>query len=385
MKLFSPIQILACIVAGWSLLLHVTVATAGGQSGGPALRDLAPIRLYAVPEISVDPPVPLPTPGEELAPDTEAASEAPDIPDIPYDYFWGQNDFRKWHQIKVSSASPGLRGSRGWRRTPRTQHRWLSTPSQDPWTFGSSNWRYTGEQGLGVSLGNNEIAAPSWGTAARMGGVSVSQSSEISSDGAHAWQYSMSVGALDYSSSQPQGDLNYGPTASNTVLRYQLNPQVTLESQLEMAPDLVTTGMGGRYATQNWGAWSAGIAKASFGMQEGWRYQAAYEVDVLDNLQLSWLNERHTAGFADLSRYQDAAVSAGGVRQQLTATVPLGRWGDVAGMYENSRSTAGDLQRSFGLTQQFWYSPNLRIGLKAERELVTGDYDVGIRFSVPIN
>lgn len=363
----------------------VTMAEARTSS---TLRDLAPIQLYAVPEVSVDPPQPLPDPNTEEPPSAtfwpgdNEASDTPPIPDIPYAYFWDETDFRQWHKTKVASTSPGLRGSHGWRSTPRLRSRWLSAPSLDPWTFGASNWRYTGEQGLGVSLGNNEIAVPAWGNTARMGGISVSQSSQTSSD-SKRWQYIMSVGALDYSSSQPQGDLDYGPTATNTVLRYQINPEVTLESQLETAPSLITSGVGGRYAT-DWGAWSAGVAKASYGMHQGWRYQAAYEVNVIDDLQLSWLTERHTAGFTDLSRYADG-VSAGGVRQQVSASVPLGRWGDVVGMYESAKPLAGDAQRSFGLTQQFWYSPNLRIGLKAERQLISGDYDVGIRFSVPIN
>src|SRR3546814_12522871 len=72
------------------------------------------------------------------------------------------------------------------------------------------------------------------------------------------------------------------------------------------------------------------------------------------------------------------------MRQRWTATVPTGRWGDVSGVYENEYSSTGNTRRSFGVSQQFWYSPNLRIGLKAERELVSGDYDIGLRFSVPI-
>ncbi|SHH93434.1 hypothetical protein [Pollutimonas bauzanensis] len=381
MKFFSPIRRLAAALA-WSAAASCALA-AGGQPG-PALHDLAPIRLYSVPEVEVGPPVPLPDPAEAPS-GQDALPPEQGIPDISYDFFWDQGDSRKWRAAKVSSASPGLRGTSGRGRAPGLRAPWLSAPSKDPWTFGASNWRYTGEQGLGITLGTNEITVPAWGNTARIGGVSVSQSSQLSSGEVHAWQYSMSVGALDYSPSQTQGDLVYGPTASNTMLRYRLSPQFTLESQLEMAPQLVTTGVGGRYTTRGWGAWSAGLAKANHGMQQGWRYQAAYEVDVLDDLKLSWLNESHTAGFADLSRYQDAAASLGGVRQRLTATVPLGRWGDLAGMYENSRSTLGDTQRSFGFTQQFWYSPNLRIGLQAERQLVTGDYDVGIRFSVPIN
>ncbi|NYT63216.1 hypothetical protein H0A66_12920 [Alcaligenaceae bacterium] len=262
---------------------------------------------------------------------------------------------------------------------------WLSAPSRAPWTLGSSNWRYAGEHGLGITLGSDAMAVPAWGNAVRLGGISVTQSSLANSSDASAWRYSMAVGALDYSPPQTQGDLVYGPTASNAVVSYRLDRQLVLESQLEMAPDLLTTGLGGRYKTQGWGAWSAGVARASYGEQNGWRYQAVYDVDVLDDLRLSWVKESYTPGFVDLSRYQDAAASVGGVRDRLIATIPLGRWGDLAGTYENSRSSMGDVQRRFGFTQQFWYSPNLRIGLQAERQLVTGDYDVGIRFSVPIN
>src|SRR5690606_36007724 len=267
MTFFPTIQRLTCI-ATWCMLAASTWTDSAGARSGPTLRDLAPIQLYAVPEVSVDPPRPLSDPAD-AGPmsgvpilDAMDSADALEIPDIPYDYFWGETDFQKWHRTKVSRASPGLLGSLGRQRAPRLRARWLSTPSQGPWTFGASNWRYTGEQGLGVSLGNNEIEVPAWGNTARMGGISVSQSSQAGSD-SQRWQYAVSVGALDYSS-QPQGDLNYGPTASNTVLRYQVNPQVTLESQLETAPDLITTGVGGRYATDGWGAWSAGVAKASY-------------------------------------------------------------------------------------------------------------------------
>jgi hypothetical protein len=357
----------------------------------PALRNLAPVQVYAAPQVAPVSPEPLP--------DIQAIDQANQdaslidsilpgddtLPDVSYDVYWNRKDFGEWRRSDSAITAPGLRGTRGWRRTPPLRSAWLRAPTRDPWTRGASNWRYSAEQGLDVTLGNEEIDVPSWGNAARLGGVSITQSSLVTSPGSQAWQYSLSVGALDNSAGQVQGDLDYGPTASNAVLRYGLTPDVTLESQLELAPGLMTSGVGGRYSSRRWGAWSAGVARATHGLSEGWRYQAAYEVDVLDDLQLSWVNEKHTGGFADLSRYQDAATTAAGVRQQWAATVDLGRWGDLSGRYENYRSSVGDVRRSFGLTQQFWYSPNLRIGLQAEREILSGDYDVGLRFSVPIN
>ncbi|RTZ42294.1 hypothetical protein EKL30_11245 [Candidimonas sp. SYP-B2681] len=383
MKFFRPFSVPSkALVCG--ILLACLQAAGVHASSAAGIRDLAPIRLYPVEQISIDPPVPLPDPIPEGATLTESPGLEDDIWDVNVDVSWNETDFQKWQKQKLSPSSQGLRTKRGSRRA-RLPSLGRAAGSSDPWARGASNWRYTGERGLGVSLGSNEISVPAWANSARMGGISISQSSGAKSESDHAWQYSMSVGALDYSGGQEQGDLNYGPTASSTVLRYKLSPQFIVESQLEMAPDLLTTGVGGRYKTNGWGAWSAGIARASYGLEQGWRYQASYEVDVLDDLKLGWFNERHTAGFTDLSRYQEGAIAASGTRQQLSATVSLGRWGDLAGMYESARSSLGDSERSFGFTQQFWYSPNLRIGFRAERELVSGDYDVGIRFSVPIN
>lgn len=370
----------------WGAGLACVPAWQPACAASPQLRDLAPVQVYAAPPVSVDPPRPLPdTPGTEpMFSGMPYSSPEAATPDIPYDFFWGKEDAGSWRRHRLSGASPGLRGTRGWQRPARRSRApWLARQGDKSWTLGASNWRYSSKEGLDVTLGNEEIVVPAWGNSARLGGVSISQSSLAGSGDSQSWQYSMSVGALDYSSDSNPNDLTFGPTASNTVLRYGVSPEFTLESQLEVAPDLVTSGLGGNYQTR-WGVWSAGVARASYGLYKGWRYQAAYTVDVLDDLQVTWLNERHTEGFSDLSRYRDGQASPGGIRQKWTATVPLGRWGDVSGNYENEYSATGNIRRSFGVGQQFWYSPNLRIGVKAERELITGDYDIGIRFSVPI-
>lgn len=369
-------------LARFALMAWAASLACPASAAGPQLGDLAPAQVFAAPQISNAPAQPLP---DRPAIDDlfigmdEPPAEA--TPDIPYDIFWKPGDSTSWLRNKPSTVSPGLRGSRGWRRAPRLGARWAGK-SDHPWTYGTSNWRYADTEGFSVTLGNEDIAVPAWGNATRLGGISISQSSLVSAGDAHRWQYTMAIGALDYSSSQE--DLNFGPTASNTVLRYGLSPALTLESQLELAPDLMTSGIGGQYQTR-WGAWSAGVARANQGLYKGWRYQAAYSVDLADTLRLSWLNERHTEGFSDLSRYQNGGgLSPGGMRQKWMATMPLGRWGDLSGSYESARTSLGDQQRSFGFTQQFWYSPNLRVGLRAERELISGDYDIAIRFSVPI-
>src|SRR5690606_12005730 len=239
-----------------------------------------------------------------------------------------------------------------------------------------------GDDGLDVALGSNDIATPAWGNSARLGGVSISQSSLVNAeDVENNWQYSLAIGALDFSSGGA-ADLDLGPTAANSVFRYGVSPSLVLESELQLAPGLRSIGLGGQYRTRC-GNWSAGLARANAGASQGWRYQAAYELDMFDDLQLSWLGERRDPGYADLSRYT-ADASVGGVRQQWKATVPMGRWGDLSGKFENEQTSLGESRSRFGFTQQFWDSPNLRRGLDAQRELNSGDYDLGIRFSVPI-
>lgn len=363
---------------GCGALALCMAATAAAAASGPQLSDLAPVKLYPVALPSVEAPMPLPEPGS-AAP--EAYSILPDVPDVPYDYFWTGDDWASGRQASYSVSGTGLVGPLERKRKFAARSRWLPTASTDPWTLGSRNWRYSDAEGLDVTLGNEEIEIPAWGRAVRLGGVSLSQSSLVSSDYVDSWQYSLSLGALDRSTAE-QGDLEYGETAGNLVLRYGVNKDLSIESQTQVAPEMVAHGVGGKYET-DWGAWSAGVARATQGLYKGWRYQAAYTVNVLDDLEVSWRNERYTPGFVDLSRY-GADLSSGGTVQALSAKMLLGRWGDLSGTFENESSSSGAVRRSFGLTQQFWYSPNLRIGLRAEREIVSGDYDIGIRFSVPI-
>ncbi|MBP6019608.1 MAG: hypothetical protein KA735_08955 [Burkholderiaceae bacterium] len=357
------------------------VCSALAFANGPDIRDLAPFRLYPVSEPSVGPAVPLPEP-DSLTEGFYGLGSDQDIDTMDdYDVFWRQEDFQKWRWDRLGASATQATEAQ-WKRGPRTRAAWLPRASTDPWTLGVSNWRYAGERGLDVTLGSHQLMVPSWSSATRMGGVSVTQSDRSAMGN---WDYALSLGALDYAPAQQQGDLVYGPTASNAVLRYGLSSRFILESQLETAPGLVTAGLGAQYQTPGWGSLHAGVSQASTNQPSGWKYQAAYQVDVTDTLNLSWLGAAYTQGYADLGHYQQGAASLAGARQQVAARLSLGRWGDVGGVYENTRNSLGELKRSFGLTQQLWYSSNLLIGLKAEREVHSGDYDIGLHLSVPIH
>jgi hypothetical protein len=343
------------------------------------------VQLFAVPEVASAEPTPLPPTQTDFF-SVGSAWDANDAwtLDTAYRSFRMADDASRPLRYSGLRARMGRTGAYSGVGLKSRKARWLPATSSDPWTFGARNWRYSAEGGLDVTLGSDDIISPVWGASSRLGGVSISQTSVVDSTEAGSWRYALAVGALDYAPGPAQGDLSYGPTASSSVLSYGLSPQLTLESQIEVAPDLMTTGLGGHYRSKRLGALSLGVARAQHEVQQGWRYKTAYEVDLIDDLQLSWISERHDSGYADLSRYRDMGATDGGVRHEWTATMGLGRWGDLTGSYENARSFGGEARRSFGLTQQFWYSPNLRIGVRAERESVSGDYDIAVRFSVPI-
>lgn len=252
----------------------------------------------------------------------------------------------------------------------------------DQWQRGERNWHHAVNKGLGITLGSTEVGPALFADKATLGGIHIQRAALNHSDDDTAWSGSIAVGALDYSADSKSGDLAYGPVAASTVVHYDVDNRLALESGVQIAPDLVTASLGGQWRASRWGRMRTGVAHGGLSHQRGWRYQASYDVQVMDHLRISVSNEWNTTGFADLRHYRDGAAAS--VRRYWNAIVPAGRWGNVRGTYENFQSADGAVTRRLGLSQQFWYSPNLRVGVQAQRELVSGDYDVGIRFSLPI-
>ncbi|KAA0890071.1 hypothetical protein [Pusillimonas sp. ANT_WB101] len=366
------------------LLALALAAPVRAQANGatpPPWRALGGVRAYSVPERAPIKAMPL-----DGAEDMSGSNASPDDGEfdlgpgyVPNRYAWQASSHPEPRRARVSDTSPGLRGAPAW-RSGKVHRRALA--ADRPWAMGTSSWQYKGEQGLRVSLGNRAIAAPAWARGASLGGITVARKAgQVSSD--DVWAYSVSLGAIDQAPNIKEGDLDYGERAAHVLFSYGLLPDLTMESQLEVAPHMVTTGLGGEYKTQ-WGAWTAGVAQASHSLYKGWRYQAGYAVDVAEDLSLSWMNEQYSAGFVDLSTYSGGPAAVGANRHRWSATVPTRRWGDISGTFERLSPTSGDSSSLFGLTQQFWYSPNLRVGISTRRELRTGDYDVGVRLSVSI-
>lgn len=341
----------------------LTLAPQTVMAAEPLLSDLAPVRLYPVPEISVSQYEPVPEIEPSMAEDSGTGLS-------------GALDLSIERRVAAWRYPAGL-------GLPKTTSGDTST-SWERWTLGARNWRYTTPGGTRVVLGNDWTDAPSWSQRARLGGVRLSGPPGLKPSDADPWEYSVMIGALDHSLPGASGDFDYGAAAGTSVVRYGVSPQLTLDSQLEWAPEMVTTGIGGEYSTHKWGAWSAGVARAAREQVDGWRYQIGYRITVLDEVRLGWVNESRTGGFSDLARYSAFSVDSGRNRNKWAATLPMGRWGDVTGTYEEVSSMAEPLERRLGLAQQFWYSPKLRVGLQADRDVISGQYGVKLRFAIPL-
>ncbi len=351
-------------------------------SVSPTLKDLAPVQPYAVPHDDVAAPVPLPEP---LPFDGSGPIDGPGtgnsfLPAPAQVLLVDPAYSRGLTPLRSDAGVTGFKPDGG-----QTRLSLVSAGKTDTWVLGSQNWTYSRDDGTSLVLGNSWSGNSIQGNRARLGGIALSHSAAGDGQTQGSLQYSVVLGALDYSGETLKpGGLTYGPTAGESVLSYGVDPQLSLETQTQWAPNLAVNGVGGKYSTRDWGAWQVAVARATRDFNQGWRYRIGYEARVLDSLKLGWTHETRSEGFSDLSSYQNSALDSARSRQQWTATLALGRWGNLIGTYEQIYSASGPLQQQFGLTQQFWYSQNLRISLGARHEFVTGDYDVNVNFAVPL-
>lgn len=256
----------------------------------------------------------------------------------------------------------------------------------DSWSLGTRSWRYISSSGYGMSLGNERSHAPAWSSSVRLAGVGVHRVSEQGSGPTGGWDYAMAVGALDDSPDiVSSGDVLYGPTAYDLSAKYMLNPSVSLASQAQGTSDLFAFGLGGEYGMHEWGSWVLGVSRARRLATHGWRYQLGYKVDVFSHWRFSWVNEQRGEGYSDLSSYHQDASLCGCVRNQWQLSVPMGRWGKLSSTYEQLDRAANEPERTVGLAQRFWYGSHLRVRLEANRNIVTGAYGLGARFSLPLD
>jgi hypothetical protein len=255
---------------------------------------------------------------------------------------------------------------------------------------------YTGARSLGyrtldgpaLTLGSIAPSATTWTDPVAIGGLNVSDMPD--GNGltlpAGAFGYSSTVGRLDNTDpTATQGGLAYGATAATGSLRYGLSPGLTLESQMQTAPAMTVMGLGSTYAAGDVGTFSAGASQSRFDELSGWRYRLGYTLGLTRYLNLGVANERSAAGYGDLSTYSTGALATGQSRNSLTAGIPMGTWGTLSGTYTGTRDANGTLAgRSFGLMQSWLLAPNVTFAVGADRDVITGDYDMRLQLSLPM-
>lgn len=358
------------------LACDLTAATAVAAE----FRDLAGVRIFPVELQAVTPPKPLPAPvppiqegvvvGEGLSKSMFVSS--PDNSEYGVDWSY-RSLIRPYIAYGLVGTHPGSE--------PLTVS---SLTASDTWELSAENWRYIAGGGTDLTLGSYSPRTQVWGGGARLGGIAISRSLTDSIAPEKQLQYGLAMGALNHTDAgATSGALAYGSGASDAVMRYGVSSDFTLESQVQWAPDMVTAGIGGMYAT-SFGAWRASVAKATRDLHDGWRYRIGYNVGLFEDVKFSWLTEQRSAGFSDLSNYTGFAGDDGRTRNLVSTSVDLGRWGTLRGSYEHVASRVEPLKQQFMVNQQFWYSPNLRVSFSAQREQVSGEYGLGLELSLPI-
>jgi hypothetical protein len=354
--------------------------------GGAGLIDLSPQR-YAVPDVPRDVPQP-------LGPVDPAADDASAGDDSAVVYQWVP-----YEALFLDLPGADASGMRGWgvpgdATMPLTARDLFAPPASrglDSWSLGERRWRYLSSSGYGVTLGSLDARLPAWGQTVPLAGVGVYRLRPSGDLPAGAWDYAVAAGALDARSARPaaEGDLSYGAVAVDASAKYALDRQATLVSRLQQARGLSVLGVGGAYSTGSLGAWRAGVsdARQDQGQGQGLRRQLGYTLGLRPGLDVSWVNVRQQAGYADLASYGlDDACEC--IRNQWQIDLAAGRWGSFSGSFERRERLEDGLdqplEQQFGLVHGFRYGPYLRVRLETTRNLTSGDYGWAARFSLPL-
>jgi hypothetical protein len=360
----------------------LAAACAGRAAGyGAGLIDLSPQR-YAVPPVPHDVARPLPAlPDDAAASDAVTDDEPPEHAGAAYE--WIPYDALFPGHALIADET-GLSG--GPLLPSDTADLFAPPPSRglDTWSLGARHWRYLSSAGFGLTVGNTASDTPAWGQSVSLAGVGLYRSRPSGALQARSWDYAVAAGALDAQTGQApaEGDLSYGPVAVDASARYALDRRLSVATRLQRAPDLTALGLGGTYSLGEFGAWRFGLSGARQAQQAGWRRRLGYTLGLSPGLDLSWINMRQGLGYADLASYGEAGCDC--VRNQWQLDLAAGRWGSFSGSFERQVSMSGELDQRLGLTHGFRYGPYLRVRLETTRDLNSGDYGWGARFSLPL-
>jgi hypothetical protein len=240
----------AAILAGGVAQAQGYAAPDQDASFSSALQELAPAQPHAVTQISLDPPEPLPAllpveiSDEVDAPGTGKSLLPPPEAILQIDPAYSRN--LSSSLLRAGAGKTGIQPQAA--SGASRQVSIMGAGKTDTWTLGADNWRYSRSDGTNLVLGNDWSNGSVLDDKARLGGIALTQSS-LGSAKEGSWQYSVRIGALDYSGDPGKpGGLTYGPRAGEGVLQYGVSQQLSLETQTQWTPGLAVTGLG-RLAT----------------------------------------------------------------------------------------------------------------------------------------
>jgi len=265
---------------------------------------------------------------------------------------------------------------------------WFSSvAAQQGFSYGGGRWVYQASAGPTVALGNLTANAPIWGSAVPIGGLQIA---DWAGGTQHVPQgrlaYSSTVGVLNYTDMAARsGAIDYGVTAGSGTVRYGLTPELTLESQMQSAPDLSTRGLGSTYSAGDLGTFQAGATQSSFDDINAWRYRFGYNVNLFESVSLAVTNEQIGAGFGDLAQYRNGVAAAPQMRNTLAAGVPIMGWGTLTGTYSGLRQSGEPIEQRFGLQHSMLIAPSVRLAVGADRDVVTGHYEMRAGVTMPVD
>ena len=270
------------------------------------------------------------------------------------------------------------------------RRRWFSAVSSVPSTsYTGQNWRYTPSVGAGpsVGLGNVTSLAPSWGSSAPIGGIQLSERATGAALKPGEFGYASSLGRLNLMDpAATSGAVDYGASAGSGMVRYGLTSDLTVEGQMQSAPQLTTRGFGTTYRAGGIGTFQAGATQSTFDAVNAWRYRFGYSVNMADAVTLGVSGEDIGAGYNDLATYANGGSAARQLRSTFSAGVPISGWGTLSGTYSSGVTDNNDPnERRVGLEQSMLIAPKVRFALGADRDLVSGEYEWRARLSMPVD
>lgn len=233
-------------------------------------------------------------------------------------------------------------------------------------------------------LGSNTPKLVSGLSTVPLGGVSLTDQIDGGriDTGPIRWRYGAAVGMVD--KNKKAEDLHYGTGAARARVDVRLSSRLSVDGLYQRAINYEQLGVGGRYAFDRLGVWAVNLTQSQHQAEQGWRYQGRYEVGLSPNIDVALSSETYSGEFSNLLQSQAHHHTTPQSKHGVDLYWDTGRWGKFGVNYASALPKLGEKKHEFGLSQQFWYSPNLRIDLDAQRQTQSGDYNVGLRFSLPV-